>query len=93
MYFNSWPNYIKLKTYIYSIKTLIFIYLLKKCFFKYIYACFVAVIIIIFFLDLAVGAPYEEDGGAVYIYLGSRDGLITTPSQVSIQFQFQWIIK
>lgn len=31
--------------------------------------------------DLAVGAPYE-DNGAVYIYLGSREGLATVASQV-----------
>lgn len=47
---------------------------------------------VILFLDLAVGAPYEEDGGAVYIYLGSKDGLITTPSQVC-NMQFELIFK
>lgn len=31
--------------------------------------------------DIAVGAPYEGKG-TVYIYLGSKHGLITTPSQV-----------
>lgn len=31
--------------------------------------------------DLAVGAPYEDDG-VVYIYLGSRQGLSAVPSQV-----------
>ncbi|XP_022240395.1 integrin alpha-PS1-like isoform X1 [Limulus polyphemus] len=32
--------------------------------------------------DLAVGAPYEESGkGAVYIYLGSAEGLITKAAQ------------
>jgi hypothetical protein len=31
--------------------------------------------------DLAVGAPYEGKG-VVYIYLGSRHGIITEPSQV-----------
>lgn len=31
--------------------------------------------------DIAVGAPYEDDG-VVYIYLGSREGLSTKPSQV-----------
>ncbi|XP_065200143.1 integrin alpha-PS1 isoform X2 [Planococcus citri] len=31
--------------------------------------------------DLAVGAPYEGNG-VVYIYLGSRNGLITKPSQI-----------
>ncbi|GIY00013.1 integrin alpha-PS1 [Caerostris extrusa] len=34
------------------------------------------------FPDLAVGAPYEEGGGAVYIYSGSEDGIIIAPSQV-----------
>lgn len=31
--------------------------------------------------DVAIGAPYEDDG-VVYIYLGSRNGLTTKPSQV-----------
>ncbi|XP_057322797.1 integrin alpha-PS1 isoform X1 [Microplitis mediator] len=31
--------------------------------------------------DLAIGAPYEGKG-TVYIYLGSKNGIITTPSQV-----------
>ncbi|XP_043467893.1 integrin alpha-PS1 isoform X2 [Leptopilina heterotoma] len=31
--------------------------------------------------DIAIGAPYEGKG-TVYIYLGSRNGLITVPSQV-----------
>ncbi|XP_039296864.1 integrin alpha-PS1 isoform X2 [Nilaparvata lugens] len=31
--------------------------------------------------DIAVGAPYE-DNGVVYVYLGSKNGLITEPSQV-----------
>lgn len=31
--------------------------------------------------DLAVGAPYEDDG-VVYIYLGSKDGLVSKPSQI-----------
>lgn len=34
--------------------------------------------------DLAVGAPYEGKG-VVYIYLGSKHGIITEPSQVDIQ--------
>ena len=35
------------------------------------------------FDDLAVGAPYAEDGtGYVYIYLGSKTGVIIEPSQV-----------
>jgi hypothetical protein len=33
------------------------------------------------FQDIAVGAPYEGNG-AVYIYLGSAQGLIPDPSQV-----------
>jgi len=32
--------------------------------------------------DLAVGAPYDPQGGSVYIYSGSKDGLKSTPSQV-----------
>lgn len=31
--------------------------------------------------DIAIGAPYEDDG-VVYIYLGSKDGLSKTPSQI-----------
>jgi len=31
--------------------------------------------------DVAIGAPYEGSG-AVYIYLGSDNGLITEPAQV-----------
>lgn len=31
---------------------------------------------------MAVGAPYDERGGAVYIYLGSPSGIKTTPSQI-----------
>ncbi|XP_018021085.2 integrin alpha-PS1, partial [Hyalella azteca] len=33
------------------------------------------------YLDVAIGAPYE-DRGAIYIYLGSADGLVLEPSQV-----------
>lgn len=33
------------------------------------------------FDDLAVGAPYEGKG-AIYIYLGSKNGLITEPAQI-----------
>jgi len=33
------------------------------------------------FEDIAIGAPYEGNG-TVYIYLGSKDGLILEPSQV-----------
>ena len=32
--------------------------------------------------EIAVGAPYEDEG-VVYIYLGSRQGISTSPSQVS----------
>jgi integrin alpha 7 len=32
--------------------------------------------------DLAIGAPYDPAGGAVYIYLGSPQGLKSSPSQV-----------
>lgn len=35
------------------------------------------------FHDVAIGAPYEGDG-AVYIYLGSKEGLIPEYSQVII---------
>ncbi|XP_015182230.1 PREDICTED: integrin alpha-PS1 isoform X2 [Polistes dominula] len=31
--------------------------------------------------DIAIGAPYEGKG-TVYIYLGSKNGIITTPSQI-----------
>lgn len=34
------------------------------------------------FEDIAIGAPYEGNG-TVYIYLGSKDGLILEPSQVT----------
>ena len=33
------------------------------------------------FEDIAIGAPYEGKG-TVYIYLGSKKGIITVPSQV-----------
>lgn len=33
--------------------------------------------------DIAVGAPYEGNG-VVYIYLGSKSGLISKPSQVNL---------
>ncbi|KAI1301767.1 Integrin alpha-PS1 [Halotydeus destructor] len=32
--------------------------------------------------DLAVGAPYEEEGGAVYVYLGSVNGIKADPAQI-----------
>lgn len=34
------------------------------------------------FDDLAIGAPYESHGGAVYIFSGSANGIKQTPSQV-----------
>lgn len=35
------------------------------------------------FEDLAVGAPYDEEGrGTVFIHLGSIDGIVREPSQV-----------
>ncbi|KAJ3645381.1 hypothetical protein Zmor_023047 [Zophobas morio] len=34
------------------------------------------------FVDVAIGAPYEEGGGAVYIYLGQKGGLSPEPSQI-----------
>lgn len=33
------------------------------------------------YTDVAIGAPYEG-GGAIYIYLGSANGLVTPYSQV-----------
>lgn len=39
--------------------------------------------------DLAIGAPYDEDGaGTVFIYLGSNEGIIREPSQVLFLFTF-----
>lgn len=32
--------------------------------------------------DLAIGAPYDPQGGSVYIHLGSPNGIKTTPSQI-----------
>lgn len=32
--------------------------------------------------DVAIGAPYHSDRGAVYIYLGSSNGLNPEPSQI-----------
>jgi len=37
--------------------------------------------------DIAIGAPYEGKG-TVYIYLGSKNGIIKTPSQVTKQIFF-----
>ncbi|VDO73948.1 unnamed protein product, partial [Schistosoma margrebowiei] len=34
------------------------------------------------FQDFAVGAPYEDNGGAVYIYHGSKSGKLQKPTQV-----------
>lgn len=34
------------------------------------------------YTDVAIGAPYESGGGAIYIYLGGRNGLNPKPSQV-----------
>ena len=34
------------------------------------------------FNDLAVGAPYTDDGGTVYVYLGSKDGIRKDPVQI-----------
>lgn len=36
-----------------------------------------------FILDIAIGAPYEENG-VVYIYNGRQSGIIVEPSQVRI---------
>lgn len=44
------------------------------------------------FADLAVGAPYEEGGGTVYIYSGSDDGIILTPSQVRQCFDLNTLL-
>lgn len=39
--------------------------------------------VISFYSDVAIGAPYEDDGeGVVYIYRGSNKGLVETPMQV-----------
>lgn len=35
--------------------------------------------------DIAIGAPYEKKG-TVYIYLGSKNGIITVPSQVLLRY-------
>ncbi|KAL5961922.1 Integrin alpha-PS2 [Taenia solium] len=36
--------------------------------------------------DFAVGAPYDEGGGAVIIYHGSNARQISVPTQVSLNF-------
>ena len=37
--------------------------------------------------DVAIGSPYEGNGeGVVYIYRGSKNGLVTTPMQVKWNF-------
>ena len=38
------------------------------------------------FEDFAVGAPYEEGGGAVYVFLGAREGVAGAP-RVGRQWQ------
>jgi len=42
--------------------------------------------------DIAVGAPYEGKG-AVYIYLGSAQGLIPEPSQVCIMLSISHLLE
>lgn len=39
-------------------------------------------------LDFAVGAPYEDNGGAVYIYHGSKSGKLQKPTQVRCVYSF-----
>lgn len=41
--------------------------------------------------DIAIGAPYEGKG-TVYIYLGSKNGIIKTPSQVFNYFTNFFVI-
>ena len=47
----------------------------------------------IYFTDFAVGAPYDGPNhqGAVYIFLGSRDGVMKKPSQVRINVRNGYI--
>ena len=33
-------------------------------------------------LDVVIGAPYEEDRGAVYVYLGGAEGISVHPATV-----------
>jgi hypothetical protein len=35
-------------------------------------------------VDIIIGSPYEGDGGVVYIYHGSANGLSELPVQVNI---------
>lgn len=50
--------------------------MLYKIFSNYCGKCY-------FVLDVAIGAPYEDGGeGVVYIYRGSKKGLVETPMQV-----------
>ncbi|KAJ8879066.1 hypothetical protein PR048_019672 [Dryococelus australis] len=41
------------------------------------------------FDDIAIGAPYEDEG-VVYIYLGSSNGILTTPSQNFEKHMGEW---
>lgn len=44
--------------------------------------------------DVAIGAPYENDHGTVYVYLGSANGLNAEPSQVrTIRFTNVELLK
>lgn len=38
-------------------------------------------------IDIAIGAPYENDKGVVYIYLGSKSG-ITLPFAQVLNFSY-----
>jgi hypothetical protein len=51
-----------------------------------IVTCHMSSIHILSFIDIAIGAPYEDERGAVYIYNGGRQGIITTFSQVIYYF-------
>ena len=44
------------------------------------------------FRDVAIGAPYEARG-AIYIYLGSADGLSTEPSQVRASYSYLGLVE
>ena len=41
------------------------------------------------FRDIAIGAPYE-DRGAIYIFLGTEDGITEKPSQVTFTNTSFW---